>query len=1724
MKKIIAIALVVVLLASIIAITPFGDEQTASAPLLSLHDAMAAERSFLNAEQSISAHSRNIDHLSIEEALSRQAIRDGYVLAPTAFSLTGVDPLSLFVLRTPPAYDFATPQLSIDGQQMPQITREDSNTFMVTPAVPLMANSVYVFRLAGDGGDITWAFQTARQFEIVSTMPRHQATNVPVRTGIEISFSFGAQIDISEYFNIHPPVEGRFVHRESTVAFLPTDPLAYAQVYTVTVAAGAGLANSTDYITREYVFAFETAPETPVDWGRFSDVNFFDRHVEFPSFAPPTVQFWLNRDRPGQRPDVYMSVYRVEDRAQAIAAIDRLSERVNWSMLPRDDEYIDVSGLNSIYSRRFDAAEDPSRGWGESFTLSRNLVPGFYVLNAAVNGHNSQVIIQITDLAVQLIGDDDKTIVWVNCMQTGLPAAGASVLDVLSNRRVETGAYGIAVVERKLNSGDRLIVTAADGKETVVFVNTFAMQWFRGGSFTIWEDDWGRGGGFWGGGGNAHSEYWSVLHLDRTLFQRSDTLSLWGFIQNRRQHEEIRHLTVEISEHAWWSSRWPAPAQDTLLRQSLAVENGSFSGEIRLPHLSPGFYELVIFHGDMVLRSTFFSVMDFVKPPYQLEVSVDKLAVFAGDEIKFRASVAFFEGTPVPDLSISYSSWGWELQTLRGRSVTTDENGLIEISVTPTASTAAAQGERHLFITAETTLPEIGWTHEELSVRVFINDIKMDARAIREGANATLSLNIHGITLDRLNDGTAISWDDYLCAPVAGQNVSVEIVEIYWESIRQGERYCHVTRQVVPRYRHVERIRVVDRFELSTNTEGYVSRDFQIPNRDNASYQARLSTVDGNGRTINQNVFIGHDFSSFFWHADMEAMFLDGANEEGYDIGDAVRLTVMSGADAVTVGNFLFVVVHDGIISYHIGVNPLEFVFEEHHVPNVQVFAFHFNGHTYSRGGMMSQRLRFNPESRALNVAVSFDRDLYRPGETVNITINTSDVSGRPVPANVNLSIVDEALFALMDNYVSTLAMLYGNVNDNLRLSIASHRLFISDGIVYEDQDDALWAETNESEATAFLGEMPVGVAQAYGLQADSAGRAGAAGAQARVRERFEDTATFVSLRTNAQGVLNFSFRLPDNITSWRVTASAISNDLYAGNDVSFIRVTQPMFLHYNLNDIFLLGDRAYVGVSAFGTALSGGERVDFEVWRENAPLDIRRASGVAFERVDISLWDKSEEGSGAIIIRATAGGYSDALRHDYQVVSSHRMMDIMHFYNVDTNTEFTVNPYGMTNIVFTDAGSGQFLGELLRLRNTWRTGARVEGYIARREANRLIRAHFPETGIFDSIDGFNILEYQQDSGGISILPHADADLLTTVTLLPFIRDEINLPALRDYLNDILNDSATDNRILAMYGLAKLGEPVLMQLQRYAMLEELSLRNTAYIALAFAALGETHTARELYISRLLPNIQSVGAYYRVNVGANRLEILDATSIASLLAAQLGMPESLGLHNYSIRHRPSTLLNNIERLTFIEHAIPMHDGQLASVTYRLFGEEVTRELGRGQSFTLRIPALSMHEFSLQSISGEVSAVSIVRVPLEEIERVDTGITVRREFFRAGTNISTTSFEQGELVRVQITIDYSTIAMTGSFVITDFLPAGLVHVSGSARFGDMRHTPGWWTHVMTEGQRVSFFDFNRSFGRVNVYYYYARVVNAGTFLAEGTIVQNMSASEYITIGQDVTVTIR
>jgi len=71
----------------------------------------------------------------------------------------------------------------------------------------------------------------------------------------------------------------------------------------------------------------------------------------------------------------------------------------------------------------------------------------------------------------------------------------------------------------------------------------------------------------------------------------------------------------------------------------------------------------------------------------------------------------------------------------------------------------------------------------------------------------------------------------------------------------------------------------------------------------------------------------------------------------------------------------------------------------------------------YAPAGLpLAERLLFLNEDRNLQVSMSFDKKKYLPREKVALTIKTLDDSGKPIPANLSLTVMDDKLWSFADD------------------------------------------------------------------------------------------------------------------------------------------------------------------------------------------------------------------------------------------------------------------------------------------------------------------------------------------------------------------------------------------------------------------------------------------------------------------------------------------------------------------------------------------------------------------------------------------------------------------------------------------------------------------------------------------------------------------------------------
>ncbi len=368
---------------------------------------------------------------------------NGVLGLDSTFRLTSLD--------ATPAAELAK-GLRVDPPIALAVTPEPDGTGVrLTPSRPLTPGTVYRFTLsAPDGRTLdSWAFQAEQPLSVVSTLPEDHETDVPLDTGIEVTFDQDGVTDAASHMTVTPKTSGHFEQHGRVLVFVP-DRLRPRTVYTVTVAKGVSTAPGGAPMERDVRFEFETTnPGTTYEPSAFS---FADDLYESATSSRPVISLWVEEDSHGRSPDsVKIDVYRLDGLDAAIGAFRHIRADPGWSRWSTT-HLVPTGDLPKVLSVDARLRGDRNVGRAHWFTLPEPLPPGWYVIEQPSKTQPIQAVLQVTDIASYLVVSDTKTLVWANDLSTGGSIKGATVRsgDVVLGR---TGPDGVAAAATPVQLG-----------------------------------------------------------------------------------------------------------------------------------------------------------------------------------------------------------------------------------------------------------------------------------------------------------------------------------------------------------------------------------------------------------------------------------------------------------------------------------------------------------------------------------------------------------------------------------------------------------------------------------------------------------------------------------------------------------------------------------------------------------------------------------------------------------------------------------------------------------------------------------------------------------------------------------------------------------------------------------------------------------------------------------------------------------------------------------------------------------------------------------------------------------------------------------------------------------------------------------------------------------------------------------------------------------------------
>ncbi len=1611
--------------------------------------------------------------------------RDGYIVAPTHMDSAGVALDSAFVFKT----DATRDDLTLESlQEALTITptveytlSEQEEGIVITPNQALEPNTTYIFDVDG----ITWAYRTEADFVLLGNFPRHQSTNVPVNTGIELIFNYEGA-DVEDYFEIEPEVKGKFEQHGRVLAFVPKE-LQKQTIYTVTLKAGLPLDGSDKALQEDVHFSFETQADETMDSSSFY-MNFQSFMHEFAESEVPSLEWnYYFEEAEIEEAVVDIDVFAYRNVTQFTDHLKDYADVPMWSHYGMNDAALSTSGLQGVMDFEQTLVQDNS--YPRFLELPNTLDAGYYLVQATFDEQVIQTFVQVTDLSFYYQTGTDEDIFWVHDLSSQEPINNAKVTNLDNDLSARTNQEGLARIAKNVDGTKASFyhLTAGD-KEAVLYNYGSMMEPYRGGM-------------------DQNQEYWTYFKPDRNLYKPEDTVNFFGFLQHRYENSVPTQVTVEITQGRYYAWRFiPSPVDElSYVTDTVNVNNGFFEGKLDLPHLSQGGYQLSVKHNGEIIASTYIQVENYVKPSYRMKVEKDQEAIFVGNTLQYTLQTEFFEGTPVSFLDYNYNINGIDYTEGSG---TTDAKGQGQIEFRPEYQ-VGHQGDQHYYFSAYANLPESGNIHVNDYFRVFFNDIHVARTGSIDDEQGTIKVDVHDITLERLNNGTAADEQDFLADPVDNHVVQGTVYRNEWVRTETGEYYDYINKEVKKQYSYDLEKTEFDTFSMTTDSEGHAEYTLHLPEENNVHYSAEVITHDSNNREMTTNVYFGRDRE--YYPNEGEWYHLE-TDKENYGLKDQVEISFMNNEELHTMGRYLFITGQNGIKTVDILSQPTyTTTFEVDFVPNIEVKGVLFNGTTYVEAS--GTNVSYDYTQREIDLKITANASAYRPGDEVQLAIEGTyidDDGNRQAVSEgvVNISLVDEALLALSDMEVNPLEELYRHVAGGFGMSYPSH---MNQNHGYRGYAMGMggMAQDNATEESAAMDIADGGDNKSSG--------------SIDIRQEFKDTAEFMTVKFDAAGKATLTFDLPDNVTSWRVMAAAISESLNAGSKVENVDVSLPFFLNTSISQTYLVGDEPMIGITGYGNALEVDTMIDYMVSVKKADqiIDTFEATGKAFERANIPLGNFQEVGQYEVTITGqTDAGQADGLMLPIQVHKTYHEQSVSDYYVLNQGTQIVTTDSGDTTLTFTDQGRGQYLPTLYSM--AYSGGKRVDQKYLAQEVRKQLNETFNQEVTIDQVD---LNEYQTDQGGIAILPYAEADVETSVLMLPMIRDDVNTLMLAKYFENAWYDSGRIEKGAVLYGRTLLDEPVLLDLQTYASLDNLTTKDKLYLGLAYVTIGDTYKAKELYEEAVSGLLEEFGeqVYIQAETDAKSYEL---TALGMLLASKTQQEVHEQFYTYLTTHFNKDVLIHSHLYQYILDELEGREATTGQVTYQYNGQEKTIVLENGWPQTITIPSATVQQLDIVDVQGDMAVTATYMTDLITSRLQEENVSVTRRYYNYQTGEEQTSFKEGDIVKVVLDWDVASQAIDDSYQLTDYVPSGLKALDNPWQLGLQRDDMYWYREV--EDQKVRFYIYKRSEPLTDneektEFSYYARITSLGKYTAESPIIQGVQVKDSMYIGERTSITI-
>ncbi len=815
------------------------------------------------------------------------------------------------------------------------------------------------------------------------------------------------------------------------------------------------------------------------------------------------------------------------------------------------------------------------------------LPPGVYYLEVTAPEFSKvgqQPIRQIVIVAtanMTIKTTQDENLVWVTDLKTGQPIPNAKVTVYDQAKRVvssgATDASGlfrgqVPASQRNLEQNNYWVTVTGDGVFSVG-----SNRWTQ--SFEPYQSNVSFD--------SQTRRNVVYLYTDQPIYRPAHPVYFRGVVRNQDD------VTFQTPAGAPVGVVIADASGKEVFKQTMTLNAyGAFSGKYEPPQDAPlGPYNIRAHYqnNDFYLS---FSVAEFRPPEFIVTTKPQVDQVVAGDTIHVNVDSTFFFGGPVSGGKLTWAAFANQGYfnytgdgnydfTARGPYVynrqvgqgsgTLDDKGHFVIDLP-----ADLQGRPMTQVfTIEATVTDVN--NQAISGRT---SITVHPAQVYVGLQPATYVGQAGKPLD-----VKVIAVDWASAPKAGQTINLSVAERRWE---QDPNTLEWAEKSIP----------ITDGKLTTDAQGKGVFTFTPPRA--GIYEVTATTRDPGERIAASTTTVWVQGPEFVpWNRDDKRLLLV-ADKKQYKPGDTASILIPSPFPEPV--QALVTVERAGIMKAEVvtitGSYTYKLPLDVIHSPNVYVAVALMRG---SGDKPLIPELRYGvinlnvSVKQQLQIKVTPSTNRAKPGDTVTFDVLITDLDGKPVAAEVGLSLSDLANLSVgRPNSGSIFSAFW--YTRGLAVVTSSTITKLIDDLTAKDVrlQQARRAAVQEAPGTAspqatMVAALPVagggqppapGESDQAGATSNAAEKSKDGAAQPTPRTDFVDTPLWVpNLTTGEDGHATTSVKLPDNLTTWRLDARAISKNTYVGTGMLDILSTKPLLVRPSTPRFFVVGDESELGV-----------------------------------------------------------------------------------------------------------------------------------------------------------------------------------------------------------------------------------------------------------------------------------------------------------------------------------------------------------------------------------------------------------------------------------------------------------------------------------------------------------------------------------------------------------------